>query len=188
MKDKILRLVAQGKYLEARREIVDLNVVDTAHLFEEINQQKLLIIFRILPKDLAAEVFTHMSIELQQYVIESITDQEAVSILDNLFIEDAVDFLEEMPSNVVKRILRNTNEETRIIINQILNYPEDSAGSIMTIEYVDLKKEMTVQQAIHYIRKIGLDKETIDTCYVINSNRVLEGILSIRRLIISDES
>ena len=188
MKDKILRLVAQGKYLEARREIVDLNVVDTAHLFEEINQQKLLIIFRILPKDLAAEVFTHMPIELQQYVIESITDQEAVSILDNLFIDDAVDFLEEMPSNVVKRILRNTNEETRIIINQILNYPEDSAGSIMTIEYVDLKKEMTVQQAIHYIRKIGLDKETIDTCYVINSNRVLEGILSIRRLIISDES
>ena len=188
MKEKILSLVEQGKYVDARKEIANLNVVDAAQLFEEIDQQKLLIIFRILPKDLASDVFTHMPIELQQYVIESITDQEAVSILDNLFIDDAVDFLEEMPSNVVKRILRNTNEETRKIINQILNYPEESAGSIMTIEYVDLKKEMTVQQAIQYIREIGLDKETIDTCYVINNNRILEGVMSIRKLILADGS
>jgi magnesium transporter len=148
MTEKILDLVKRGEYGEARKELINLNAVDIAQLFEEISQEKLLIIFRILPKDLASEVFTYMSSELQQYVIELITDQEAVSILDNLFIDDAVDFLEEMPSNVVKRILRNTSEETRRIINQILNYPEDSAGSIMTIEYVDLKKEMTVKQAI----------------------------------------
>lgn len=188
MKETILNLVEQGKYLDARKEIINQKVVDTALLFEEINQQKLLIVFRILPKDLAADVFTHMSSELQKYVIESITDEEAVSILDALFIDDAIDFLEEMPSNVVKRILRNTNEKTRAIINQFLNYPVDSAGSIMTIEYVDLKKEMTVKQAIQYIKKIGIDKETINTCYVINSNRILEGVISLRQLILSDES
>lgn len=188
MKEKILSLVEQAKYVEARKEIISLNVVDTARLFEEINQQKLLILFRILPKDLSSDVFTHMPSELQQYVIESITDEEAISILDNIFIDDAIDFLEEMPSNVVKRILKNTSEKTRMIINQILNYPEDSSGSIMTIEYVDLKKEMTVKQAIQYIKRIGIDKETIDTCYVINSNRVLEGVISLRKLILSDDS
>lgn len=188
MTEKILDLVKRGEYGEARKELINLNAVDIAQLFEEISQEKLLIIFRILPKDLASEVFTYMSSELQQYVIELITDQEAVSILDNLFIDDAVDFLEEMPSNVVKRILRNTSEETRRIINQILNYPEDSAGSIMTIEYVDLKKEMTVKQAIQYIKKIGIDKETIDTCYVTNNNRILEGVISLRKLVLSDDS
>lgn len=188
MTEKILDLVKRGEYGEARKELINLNAVDIAQLFEEISQEKLLIIFRILPKDLASEVFTYMSSELQQYVIELITDQEAVSILDNLFIDDALDFLEEMPSNVVKRILRNTSEETRRIINQILNYPEDSAGSIMTIEYVDLKKEMTVKQAIQYIKKIGIDKETIDTCYVTNNNRILEGVISLRKLVLSDDS
>lgn len=186
MKEKIINLVEQGKYAEVRKEIINLNVVDTAGLFEEIDQQKLLIIFRILPKDLSSDVFTHMSSERQRYVIESITDEEVVNILDSLFIDDAVDFLEEMPSNVVKKMLKNTNEKTRGIINQILNYPEDSAGSIMTIEYVDLKKEMTVKGAIQYIKKIGIDKETIDTCYVISSNRKLEGVISLRKLILSD--
>ncbi len=188
MKEKILSFVEQGKYAEARKEIISQNVVDTAQLFEEIDQQRLLIIFRILPKDLSADVFTHMSSELQKYVIESITDKEAIGILDALFIDDAIDFLEEMPSNVVKRILKNTNEKTRAIINQFLNYPVDSAGSLMTIEYVDLKKEMTVNQAIQYIKKIGIDKETINTCYVINSNRILEGVVSLRQLILSDDS
>ncbi|NLL05499.1 MAG: magnesium transporter [Clostridiaceae bacterium] len=188
MKEKILDFIEQGNYVEARKEIISQNVVDIAGLFEEINQQKLLILFRILPKDLSSDVFTHMSSELQQYVIESITDEEAISILEHLFIDDVIDFLEEMPSNVVKRMLRNTNENTRRIINQILNYPEDSAGSIMTIEYADLKKEMTVKEAIQYIKKIGIDKETIDTCYVINSNRILEGVISLRKLILSDNS
>lgn len=188
MKEKIISLVDQGKYVDARKEIVKLKVVDTAGLFEEIDQQKLLIIFRILPKDLSSEVFTYMSSELQRYVIESITDEEVIRIIEELFLDDTIDFLEEMPSNVVKRILKNTSENTRMIINQFLNYPIDSAGSLMTIEYVDLKKEMTVKQAIQHIKENGLDKETINTCYVINSNRILEGVISLRKLILNDES
>lgn len=188
MKEKIISLVGQGKYAEARKEIIKLNVVDIARLLEEINQQKLLIIFRILPKDLSSEVFAHIPSELQRYIVESITDEEAISILDDLFIDDAVDFLEEMPSNVVKRILKNTNKKTRALINQFLNYPVDSAGSLMTIEYVGLKKEMTVKEAIQYIKEIGIDKETINTCYVINGNRILEGVISLRKLILSDDS
>ncbi|MDD4169231.1 MAG: magnesium transporter [Desulfotomaculaceae bacterium] len=188
MKEKILSLIEQGKYVETRNEIINMNVVDTARLFEEIDQQKLLIVFRILPKDLSSDVFTHMTSELQKYVIDSITDEEAVGILDNLFMDDVIDFLEEMPSNVVKRILKNTSDKTRMVINQFLNYPVDSAGSLMTIEYVDLKKEMTVKQAIQFIKQIGIDKETIDTCYVVNSNRILEGVISLRRLILNDES
>ncbi|NLP27039.1 MAG: magnesium transporter [Clostridiales bacterium] len=188
MYKEILNLIEQGKHVEARNEIMNMNAVDAAQLFEEIDQQKLLIIFRILPKDLASDVFTHMTSELQEYVIDSITDQEATDIIDNLFMDDVIYLLEEMPSNVVKRILRNTNDKTRKIINQFLNYPVSSAGSIMTIEYVDLKKEMTVRDAIQYIKKIGVDKETIDTCYVINSNRVLEGVISLRKLILNSET
>ena len=188
MKRKIHSLVEQGKYLEAREEIISINVVDIALLFEEINQQKLLIMFRILPKDLSSEVFSHMSSELQKYVIESITDEEAVSIIENLFMDDAINFLEEMPSNVVKRILKNTSEKTRVIINQFLNYPVNSAGSLMTIEYVDLEKEMTAKEAIQYIKEIEINKETINTCYVINNQRILEGFISLRKLIINDDS
>ena len=140
MREKIFGLVEQGKYIEARNEMTGLNVVDIAQLFEEIDQKNLLIIFRILPKDLSSDVFTHMSRELQRYVIESMTDQEAMSIIDDLFMDDVIDFLEEMPSNVVKKILKNTSEETRRLINQFLKYPADSAGSIMTIDYIDLKK------------------------------------------------
>lgn len=188
MKEKIFSLIEQGKYVDARNEIIDMNVVDAALLFEEIDQERLLIVFRILPKDFSSYVFTHMTSELQKYVIDSITDKEAVDILESLFMDDAIDFLEEMPSNVVKRILENTDNKMRMVINQFLNYPVESAGSIMTIEYVDLKKEMTVKQAIQYIKKIGIDKETIDICYVINSNRILEGVISLRKLILNDES
>lgn len=188
MNKTILTLIEQGKYAEARKEIISINVVDIAQLFEEIEQQKLLLIFRILPKDIASGVFTHMPHELQRYVVESITDKEIHNILDELFLDDTIDFLEEMPANVVKKVLKNTNEKTRKLINQFLNYPEDSAGSLMTIEYVDLRKEMTVKQAIKHIKEIGVDKETIDTCYVMDSNRILEGVISIRKLILSDDS
>lgn len=140
MKEMILNLIEQGKYAEVRNKIADMNVVDIAQLFEEMDKQKLLVIFRILPKDIAAGVFSYISYELQRYIIESITDSEIRNIIDELFFNDAIDFLEEMPSNIVKKVLENTDETTRKLINQFLNYPEDSAGSIMTIEYVDLKK------------------------------------------------
>lgn len=188
MKDLILSLVEQGKYAEARKEIVNVNVVDVAQLFEEAEQTRLLIMFRMLPKDKASGVFTHMSSDLQKRIITSMTDKEAVSIIDELFLDDVIDLLEEMPAIIVKKLLKNTDKETRELINQFLNYPEDSAGSLMTIEYVDLVKEMTVSQALNHIKETGVDKETIDTCYVMDSNRILEGVVSIRKLILSDDS
>jgi magnesium transporter len=188
MKEKLLSLIEQGKYLEARNEICSLNVVDAANLFEEIDQKHILLVFRILPKDFSSEIFSHMSFDLQKHVIDSMTDEEAINIFDDLFLDDAVDLLEEMPANVVKRILKNTDEDMRVLINQFLNYPADSAGSLMTIEYVDLKKEMTVKQALQYIKEIGIDKRTINTCYVMDNSRILEGVISLRKLILSDES
>ncbi|HHV28453.1 magnesium transporter [Acetivibrio mesophilus] len=188
MKEMILNLIEQGNYAEVRSKIVDMNVVDIAQLFEEMDKQKLLVIFRILPKDVAAGVFSYIPYEIQKYIIESITDSEIKNILDELFFDDAIDFLEEMPSNIVKKVLKNTDETTRTLINQFLNYPEDSAGSIMTIEYVDLKKEMTVKQALQHIKETGIDKETIDTCYILDDYRILEGVISIRKLILSEES
>ena len=188
MKEKILDLIEQGKYVDVRKQIIEMNVVDIAQLFEEIEKQKLLVVFRILPKDIASDVFAYIPNELQKFIVESISDKEIKSIIDELFLDDVIAFLEEMPSNIVKKVLKNTDEETRKLINQFLNYPEDSAGSIMTIEFVDLKKEMTVKQALQHIKETGVDKETIDTCYVIDNNRILEGVISIRKLILSEES
>lgn len=189
MKEKILNHIDQGQYSEVRKELIHMNVVDIAQFFEEeLDRQKLLVVFRLLPKDIASGVFSYISNELQLYIIESITDKEIKNILDELFFDDTIDFLEEMPSNIVKKVLKSADEKTRKLINQFLNYPEDSAGSLMTIEYVDLKKEMTVDQAIQHIKKTGVDKETIDTCYVIDQNRKLEGVISIRKLILSDDT
>ncbi|AGC68964.1 magnesium transporter MgtE [Thermoclostridium stercorarium subsp. stercorarium DSM 8532] len=188
MKELILNLIDSGNYSEARKKLIEMNEVDIAQLLEELDKQKLLIIFRILPKEIAAGVFSYISNQLQEYIIASITDREIKNIIDELFLDDTIDFLEEMPSNIVKRVLQATDDETRKLINQFLKYPEDSAGSIMTIEYVDLKKEMTVKQALEHIKETGVDKETIDTCYVLNENRILEGVIPIRKLILSDET
>ncbi len=187
MKDVIIELIKNGKFVLVKKEIIKMNVVDVAQLLEELNQESVLVVFRLLPKEIASEVFTYLSYEQQQYIIESIADNEIKNIVDDLFLDDTVDLLEEMPANVVKKILKNTSEDKRKLINQFLNYPDNSAGSIMTIEYVDLKKEMTVRQALDHIRKTGIDKETIDVCYVINKNRILEGIIPIRKLILSGE-
>ncbi|MDD2480733.1 MAG: magnesium transporter [Lutispora sp.] len=187
MNETIMKLIEENRYKEVRNEITEMNIVDIAHLLMELDNKRILILFRILPKEMAAGVFSYISLELQQYIIESITDREINNIVGELFLDDAVDFLEEMPSNVVKKVLRNTDEETRKLINQFLNYPEYSAGSVMTIEFVDLKKQMTVKQALNHIKATGIDKETINTCYVIDKGRKLEGVLSIRKLILADE-
>ncbi|MEA4962181.1 magnesium transporter [Lutispora sp.] len=187
MNETIMKLIEENRYKDVRNEITEMNIVDIAHLLMELDKKKLLILFRILPKEIAAGVFSYISLELQQYIIESITDREINNIVSELFLDDAVDFLEEMPSNVVKKVLRNTDEETRKLINQFLNYPDYSAGSVMTIEFVDLKKQMTVKEALNHIRATGIDKETINTCYVIDKGRKLEGVLSIRKLILADE-
>ncbi|AWZ47556.1 magnesium transporter [Clostridiaceae bacterium 14S0207] len=185
--EKVLELLKSNRLVEARDELINKNVVDIAQLLEEVESNQLLIIFRILPKDIASEVFSHIPSEQKKYIIESITDREISGIMDELFLDDTVDFIEEMPATVVKRVLKNTDEHKRKLINQYLRYPENSAGSIMTIEYVDLKKEMTVRQAINYIKKTGVNKETINICYVIDNNRELDGIVSIRDLILGDE-
>ncbi|KEI80496.1 magnesium transporter [Clostridium botulinum] len=184
----ILELINEKKYSEAREELLKLNSVDIATLLEEVdNKKNMLVLFRLLPKDIEIDVFSYMSNDMQQYIIQSITHEEMTTIIDQLYFDDVIDLLEEMPANIVKKILLNTDEKKRKLINQFLKYGEDSAGSIMTIEFVDLKKEMTVEQAIERIRKIGVDKQTINTCYVIDKNRKLEGIISIRRLILSNK-
>ncbi len=185
--EKVLELIRENKLMQARNELIDMNVVDIAQLLDETNQEKMLIIFRILPKDISADVFSYLSSEQQRYIIESITDKEVKTIIDELFFDDTIDFLEELPANVVKKVLKNTDENTRALINQFLKYPENSAGSIMTIEYVDLKKKMTVKEALEHIKKTAIDKETINTCYVMDKNRRLEGVVSIRQLILNDD-
>ncbi len=188
MNNNILELIERGKFFDARNEIIKMNVVDIAQLLEQLDEDNTLMVFRLLPKDIAAEVFSYMSYEEQQFIIESITDREIKFIIDELFLDDTIGLIEEMPANVVKKILKNANENTRKHINLLLKYPENSAGSIMTIEFVDLKKEMTVKEALERIRKTGVDKETIDVCYVIDNNRKLEGIVPLRKLILSDEN
>ena len=144
--------------------------------------------FRMLPKDLAVEVFAHFSIEQQRDLVNTMTDKELNFILDELFFDDMIDLLEEMPANIVNKILMQSSSEERKLINQFLKYPPDSAGSIMTIEYVELKKTMTVREAMAHIKETGLSKETVYTCYVTDRNRKLEGIISLRILVVSDEN
>lgn len=185
--ERIVELINENKINIAQKELLEKDPVDIAYLLEELDSEKSLIVFRILPKDTAVEVFSHISKESQVHIGQSITSEELTNIVNELYLDDSVDFLEELPANMVKKILQNTEKQKRDLINQFLNYPENSAGSIMTIEYVELKKEMTVKDALSYIKHTALDKETIDTCYVINSKRKLEGVIPIRRLILSDE-
>lgn len=185
--NEILELIHQGKKAEAREAMLNCNVVDLAEFFDELEDVDVIVLFRILPKNTAAEVFSYMDIEGQQYLIEKMADDEVSVILSNLYVDDTVDFIEELPANVVKKVLKNTPRNRRKLINKMLSFPEDSAGSIMTTEFVDLKKELTVKEAILRIKEIGFDRETINTLYVIDDNRVLEGIIEIRQLLLSDE-
>ncbi|HHT93556.1 MAG TPA: magnesium transporter [Clostridiaceae bacterium] len=187
MKEHLIGLIEQNKFAQVKNTIVQMNEVDIASFLEELERPKLLMVFRLLPKEIAADVFSYFSYEMQAYVVESITDKETESILDMLFLDDVVDLIEEVPSNVVKKVLKNTDLERRALINQFLQYPEDSAGSIMTVEYVDLKASMTVKEALYHIKKTGVDKATINTCYVTDSRRMLEGVISIHKLILSDD-
>lgn len=184
---KIVELIRKNKFVEAKHLLQNENPADIAQLLEELDSETMLIAFRILSKDLAAEVFSYMNKEDIHYIIEAINDDELRIIMDRIFLDDTIDILEELPSNVVSRVLKNTKEGKRKQINSFLNYPENSAGSIMTIEYMSLKKKMTVEEAISHIKKNGVDKETIDTCYIIDKDRKLQGVLSIRQLILNDD-
>lgn len=183
--EEILELLKSGQYLKLRQFITNLNVADIAAYMEEMEREDLLKLFRILPKSMAADVFSYLEIETEQYIITSLSDRDAANIIDNLMADDATDLLEEMPANVVKRLLAHASADTRRDINHLLRYPEDSAGSIMTVEYVDLKENLTVQQAIEKIRKVGVDSETINICYVLDKSRRLIGTVALRYLLLS---
>lgn len=183
--ERIQQLLDNKHYTALITELADMNAADVAAILDKENAVNAVFLFRMLPKDLAAEVFALLSSEQQSAFISSITDKELGPILDELAFDDIVDLVEEMPANVVRKILANSGEEERNLINQFLKYPPDSAGSLMTIEYVSLKKTMSVRQALEYIRETGLKKETIYTCYVTDSNRVLEGIVSLKELVLA---
>lgn len=185
--EKYLELLDSKNYAELKKEINEDNEVDIAEFFEEIPVEKQLFVFRLLNKDLAAEVFSYMDSDTQEHIVKSITDSEVRNIVDEMFLDDTVDFLSEAPANLVTKVLRNTDENTRKKINEFLNYPENSAGSIMTIEFVQFSEKITVKEAMAQLRKTGTYKETIYTCYVINSSRVLVGVLHLKDLIVASD-
>ena len=166
-----------------KEKLIEMNEVDIAAFIEELDSEKTVVVYRMLPKELASDVFACLPVEKQEHIINSITDYELSAIVNDLFVDDAVDMLEELPANVVKRVLKNSTPDTRKLINQFLKYPEGSAGSIMTAEYVGLKKRMTVEEAFAYIRRHGVDKETIYTCYVMDAKRALEGVVTVKDLL-----
>ena len=184
--EELLELVETKQYTILRQELSEMNEADIASFLQTLEEEDMLKIFRILPKTLAADVVSYLPIEEEQMIITSLSDREAANIVNNLMADDATDLLEEMPANIVKRILANANSETRRDINHLLRYPEDSAGSIMTVEYVDLKENITVSDAINRIRNVGLDSETINICYVLDVKRKLVGTVALRYLLLSD--
>lgn len=185
---KIKELLSVKKYHQIRELLIDLNEADIAEIIETIEDKEDVVrIFRLLPKDSAADVFSYIPVEYEQMIIESLTMREIGLIMNDLYSDDAVDMLEEMPANVVKKVLAATDKETRRDINSLLKYPEDSAGSIMTVEFVDLRAYMTVTDAIERIRKTGIDKETINICYVTDVQKHLLGIVTLREIILANE-
>ncbi len=185
MPEVIIEKLNDRKFGEIRELFMSMEPADIALLLEEVERSRIPILFRILPKELAAETFVEMDSDEQELLINAFNEHELKEVVDELFVDDAVDLIEEMPANVVKRILRHTDRETRNTINEILRYPKDSAGSIMTTEYVSLRPDMTVSDAFERIRRTGVDKETIYTCYVIEDNRKLLGLVSVRELLLS---
>lgn len=181
--EEVRQLLETKQYTRLRQKMEEMNTADIAVILEELEEEELLKIFRILPKSMAADVFSYLEVDNQQFIITSLSERDAAGIINNLMADDATDLLEEMPANIVKKLLANASPETRRDINHLLRYPEDSAGSIMTVEYVDLKENMTVQDAIERIRQIGLDSETINICYVLDAKRTLVGTVALRYLL-----
>lgn len=183
--EELMQLVRERQFRRLKEVVVEMNEQDIAEFIEELDSEKKVVVFRMLPKELSSEVFACLEPEDQQHIINSIGDIELKYIIEDLYVDDAVDMMEELPANVVKRVLKIATPETRNLINQFLNYPDNSAGSIMTAEYVGLKQRMTVEEAFAYIRKHGVDKETIYTCYVMDSKRTLEGVVTVKDLLMN---
>ena len=183
----LLELLERRDLHALRAALLEENEVDIAEFLEELPQDKIVVVFRALPKEMAAEVFSNLEPDTQQVIIQSATDQEVSAIVEELYVDDAVDMLEELPANVVKRVLKAARPNTRKLINQFLNYPDNSVGSIMTAEFTDLKQSMTVAQAIAHIRRTGENSESVYTCYVTDAGRRLEGVLTIKELLLAQD-
>ena len=185
--EELYELIETKQYTRLRQELAEMNDADIAAFLEHMDDEQMLKIFRILPKSMAADVFSYLEIDNQSSIITSLSEKDAANIIDNLMADDATDLIEEMPANVVKKLLANASPDTRRDINHLLRYPEDSAGSVMTVEYVDLNEDLTVKQAIERIRNIGIDSETINICYVLDSTRKLKGTVALRYLLLSKD-
>ena len=183
----LLAMLEEKKYATLRDILITMNPSDVAGLFDGLEDKQIPLMYRLLPKELAAETFVEMEPEAQELLIRGFSDNELKEVLDELYVDDAADLVEEMPANVVKRILKQADPEMRSSINQILRYPENSAGSIMTTEYVSLRPHMTVEEAILRIRRQGVDKETIYTCYVTDKSRTLIGLVTVKDLLLADD-
>ena len=187
MVEKIKDFLANRKIADLRKYLEELNPVDIAEFIADLEEDELIIVYRLLSKDTAVEVFVELESELQEKLINAFTDKEMQDVVNDLFMDDVVDLIEEMPAIVVKRILKHINKNDRKTINELLKYPEDSAGSIMTTEFVDLKENMTVKEAFEKIRRVGVDKETIYRCYVLSTTRKLLGVLDVKELFFVNE-
>ena len=187
MVEVVSNLIEERKILELSKYFANLNSVDIAKDMVDLRNEDIVLAFRILPKDTAVEVFSYLELDMQEYIIQSITDSELKDIIDKLFLDDTVDIIEELPSHIVKKVLKNTSKEKREFINQFLKYDENTAGAMMTIEFLDLKESMTVKDAIKYIRNDSLDKEDVDTCFIIDNNRKIKGTLHLKELILNNE-
>lgn len=186
MKEEVIELIETRKFNKLKEFLENVNSADLPSLFDELSDENILIIYRLLSKAKAAEAFAEFDSDVQEKLINGFSDKELKNVIDELYMDDTVDLIEEMPANVVKRILRNIKSDERKIINELLNYPEDSAGSIMTTEFIDLKENMTVEEALAKIKKIGLEKETIYNCYVLSIHRKVRGIIDLKTLVISE--
>ena len=182
----LLKMLEEKKYSTLRDILITMNPADVAGLFDGLEEKQIPVMFRLLPKEQAAETFVEMEPEAQQLLIQGFSDNELREVLDELYVDDAADLVEEMPANVVRRILTQADPEMRSSINQILRYPENSAGALMTMEYVSLRLDMTVEESILRIRRQGVDKETLFTCYVLSADRTLQGIVTVKDLLLAE--
>ena len=187
IESRLDQLMAENRHGLLRGALMMLNPVDIAGYMKKLNREKLLMLFRILPKDVSADVFSYMDTDQRQELVESIADAEISALIDEMFVDDAVDFLEELPANAVKRVLQNTDPKTRAIINQFLKYPENSAGSLMTIEYCEVSQDMNVGDALKSIKETGVDKETVYTLYMLDAQRRLIGTIPLHKALVVPE-
>lgn len=186
--EEIKEFIKNKNFNELKRKLANMNSADISEMLDELeNKESVIIVFRLLAKEKAGETFSRMESDMREKLINDLTDKELKNVLDELFMDDTVDLIEEMPSNVVTKILRVIPKEDRKIVNELLKYPEDSAGSIMTTEFIDLKEDMTAEEALKRVRQVGTDSETIYTCYVLNSERILKGIINIKDILLSQK-